>query len=229
MKKIIQVRGSKGGVGKSIVAMAVIHVLLGRDEKILLLETDDANPDVAKVYGKTVQTIALSLSDAEGWAELANAVEIHRDQTVVINSRAADQESVSAYNERFWRAATLLKRRIITLWVISADYDPVLQLHDYLELVPADAPHLIHVVKNLYHSPSGSFPTYDKSKSKKRIEEGGGKTIAFPVMVQRNQSRLYNERHTIEEILNHGPIGDRVEMECWVEEVIHSLGGILDG
>lgn len=52
---VVMVSGSKGGVGKSIVSMALTHTLLKRGDDLLLVEADTANPDVGKAYGKTVE------------------------------------------------------------------------------------------------------------------------------------------------------------------------------
>ena len=228
MQQIIQVRGSKGGVGKSMMSIALLHCLLEREKDLLLIETDEANPDVAKVYRRDVHTIAVSLSTAQGWAELSNVIEAHKDRIVVINTRAADQESVSANTSRFWRAAKALSCRVVTFWVISRDFDPVLQLSEYLKTVPDGVNQITHVVKNLYHSPDGRFPTYEGSNVKSIIEQGGGRDIKLPIMAVRNRERIYDKRETIREILDNAPIGDRIEMELWVEELIAAIGGIID-
>jgi Mrp family chromosome partitioning ATPase len=64
------VSGSKGGVGKSIVSMSLIHYLSKRDEKLLLIDADTANPDVGKAYGKTVETVYINLDGKDGWMDL---------------------------------------------------------------------------------------------------------------------------------------------------------------
>ncbi len=47
---IYYIGGSKGGVGKSIVAFAFIDYLIGKGIKVLLVETDNSNPDVYKTH-----------------------------------------------------------------------------------------------------------------------------------------------------------------------------------
>ena len=42
--------GSKGGVGKSKVSFALIDYLISNGHKVLLLESDTANPDVYKAH-----------------------------------------------------------------------------------------------------------------------------------------------------------------------------------
>ena len=228
MRTIIQVTCGKGGVGKSIVCMAVLHCLHAKNRKLLLVDTDDANPDVAKAYRTVAPYASISLSSAEGWAELSNTIELHRNSTIVINTRAASQESVAEYGIRFWRATKILKRRVLSFWVINRDYDPVLQLSEYLKTIPSEADQVVHVVKNMFYSPDGQFPTYDRSGVKETIERGGGRTLELPIMAVRNRERIYDKRETIRQILDEAPIGDRIEMELWVEEVSTAFGGIID-
>ena len=68
MEKIYWVGGSKGGVGKSAVSMSLLEHLM--ELFPLLVETDTANPDVAKAYGNTVRTELLDLDQSDGWIEL---------------------------------------------------------------------------------------------------------------------------------------------------------------
>ena len=228
MGMIIQAMGGKGGVGKSLVCMSAMHSLLGRGTEVVLVETDEGNPDCAKAYENTVQTEKISLSNAEGWATLANCVDDNQGHTVVINTRGGNQESIRTYTQRFWRAVRYMDRRVVTLWVINRDYDSVLLLSDYLITVPRDAAQVVHVVKNLYYSPDGRFPTYEGSKAQEAVEGAGGRSIELPVMATRNKERLYDKRETIQHVLQHAPIGDRVEMECWVDSVESTLGTLLD-
>ena len=58
MEKIFWIGGSKGGVGKSAVSMALLDYL--GESCPLLVETDTANPDVAKAYGNAVRTELLA-------------------------------------------------------------------------------------------------------------------------------------------------------------------------
>jgi Mrp family chromosome partitioning ATPase len=50
--RVLMVSGSKSGVGKSIVSMALTHYLLKQKDEVLLIEADTANPDVGKPMGK---------------------------------------------------------------------------------------------------------------------------------------------------------------------------------
>ena len=49
-KAIYVVGGSKGGVGKSLVSMSLIHNLTQRGEEVFVIDADTSNPDVFKSY-----------------------------------------------------------------------------------------------------------------------------------------------------------------------------------
>jgi len=51
--KVIIVGGGKGGVGKSTVTLAIVDTLLAADQPVLLVESDDSNPDVFKALNDT--------------------------------------------------------------------------------------------------------------------------------------------------------------------------------
>lgn len=92
---IFMVSGSKGGVGKSIVAMALTHFLLKRGSEVLLIEADTTNPDVGKAYGKSVETLHLNLDEKDGWMDLANRLAERPEQSAVINTPARSGEGVN--------------------------------------------------------------------------------------------------------------------------------------
>ncbi len=93
---IIYIGGSKGGVGKSKMSFALIDYLRRNKEQVLLVESDNANPDVYKAHVKLTHGLEdeglvckiLDLDTAEGWIELVNEADKYPDHTLVINSAA---------------------------------------------------------------------------------------------------------------------------------------------
>ena len=85
-KRIYLVGGSKGGVGKSLVSMAVLDHLQAGGENVLLIDSDTSNPDVWKAYHEVVQSELVNLDEADGWIQLVNLCDEHRDATVVLNT-----------------------------------------------------------------------------------------------------------------------------------------------
>jgi len=96
-KPIYLVGGSKGGVGKSIVTMALIDSLQSLDETVLLVETDTTNPDVWMCYRDEVETATLDLDEADGWIALINRCESQPDHPVIINTAARNNHGVSVH------------------------------------------------------------------------------------------------------------------------------------
>ena len=64
------VGGSKGGVGKSIVALALVDHLKRRNANIVLVETDTSNPDVMKAVHDEIEcaaSISMRPMDGSSW------------------------------------------------------------------------------------------------------------------------------------------------------------------
>lgn len=247
MDAIYQVTGVKGGVGKTLVSMIVVHLLAERGHNTTLIETDSGNPDVAETFvnrttsrstgidkfQRNINVETIQVTSVDGSVELANAMQAATG-SVVINCPAANHDAIRQFSRQFWRAVRQLDRTVTTLWAINRDYDSVRQLSDYRELTAklhADGQstrHRIHVVRNLYYSEDGYFPTYDESRTKQAIEKAGGRTVDLPILALRLRELLYDDRRTIQGILHSASFGDRVELECWLEDVESGLGEIVN-
>lgn len=72
--------GGKGGVGKSQTALALINYLSANNEKkLLVVETDTQNPDVARCIGGTgkenISVLLADLRNEDGWNDLLEKME----------------------------------------------------------------------------------------------------------------------------------------------------------
>jgi len=94
---IYWVGGSKGGVGKSMMTVAMLDHLLERGSKVVLVECDTSNPDVWKAYRDHVETELINLDEADGWIHLVNTCDQHPDAVVVINTAARNNLAVKQY------------------------------------------------------------------------------------------------------------------------------------
>lgn len=213
-RPIYFVSGSKGGVGKSIVSMAMLHYLENRDEKVFLIDADTANPDVRKSYGKIVDTEYINLDERDGWIDLANRVAEQRDHFVVINTPARNSEGVKRYGAILGEALREVEREMVTLWVINSQRDSLQLLKEYIE---SGADGVIHVIRNLYHGPERKFELYNSSKIRGTVE-AKGKTLNFPDVADRISDQLHSERQTIQKIIETAPVGNRAEANRWVKE-----------
>ena len=211
---VVMVSGSKGGVGKSMVSMALTHTLLKRGDDLLLVEADTANPDVGKAYGKTVETIYLNLDEKEGWMDLANRLAEKPEKVAVINTPARSGEGVKLYGNLLSESLVELERRLVTLWVINSQRDSLQLLREYLDAMKAGT---THVLRNLYHGPERKFELYNSSKIRETVEVSG-KTLNFPDVADRISDQLHSERFTIDHVIATAPLGNRAEVNRWVKE-----------
>lgn len=210
------VGGGKGGVGKSIVSMSLIDFLIQQREKVLLVETDTSNPDVMKCYQNEVISVALNLDHVDGWMDLINQCENYKNHIVVINSAARNDHAVQTYGDLLQHALPLLKRKLITLWVINRQRDCVELLRNFLEQIPESK---TNVLMNSYFGNKEKFETYNNSQTKKYIEQLGGKSLIFPELADRVADDLYIKRMTIEKAAEDLPIGNRIELLRWRAEI----------
>ncbi len=212
--RVLMVSGSKGGVGKSIVSMALTHYLLKQGEELLLIEADTANPDVGKAYGKSVETLYLNLDERDGWMDLTNRLSEHPEQTAVINTPARSGEGVKLYGTLLSESLRELDKELVTLWVINSQRDSLQLLREYLDAMQGGT---TYVLRNLYHGPERKFELYNGSKIREIIE-ASGKTLNFPDVADRISDQLHSDRLTIDAVIDKAPLGNRAEVNRWVRE-----------
>ncbi|MGZ5076786.1 MAG: nucleotide-binding protein [Methylobacter sp.] len=223
-KKIVLIGGSKGGVGKSLVSMAVIDYLQDHGESIIVIDSDTSNPDVWKSYGDSVTTELINLDEADGWIQLVNLCDSHPDSIVVINTAARNNQGVSAYGATLNSTLAELKRDLVTLWVINRQRDSLELLKEYREAIPGS---LVHVVRNNYFGDEKKFELYNGSKTRSAIEAGGGLSLNFPDLADRVSDDIYSKRLSIAKALKELPLGNRAELTRWKGEVKKTLGAVL--
>ena len=230
-KPIFVVGGCKGGVGKSMVALALADYLLQRGEPILLLETDTANPDVWRMYAQEPGVVAeaLDLDQAEGWIDLANVCDAHPERVVVLNTAARNHRGVAAHGEMLDRALPELQRRLVTFWVINTQRDSLELLEDYARLLPGAA---IHVVRNTFFGTPDKFDLYPTTAVAREIARRRGKILTLKRLADRVSNELYSRRLAVAKALQRGPnarlpLGSRVELERWRAAVARMFAEVL--
>lgn len=225
-KSIYLVGGSKGGVGKSLVSMAMVDSLQVLGESVLLIESDTGNPDVWKAYSDSTEAHLLDLDEAGGWIELVNLCDARPDHVVVINTAARNNKGVSAYGETLNGTLAELDRKLVTLWVINRQRDSLELLKEYMAaIVEGD----LHVVRNGHFGEEAKFELYNGSKLRTLLEERGGRSLNFPDLADRVSDELYSNRMSIAVAAREMPIGNRAELARWRLEVKKALGAVLHG
>ncbi len=221
---IILVSGSKGGVGKSLTAMAVLDYLTTEHRYVRLLEADTTNPDVWKAYRRTVEGEVSSLDEIDGWINLINVCDANPFKAIVINTPARNNDAVQLHGAVLLDALKELARPLITLWVINRQRDSLELLRNYLDVMTTG---VVHVVRNGYFGDQSKFELFQSSSMPETITQMGGKSLFLPDLADRVTDELYSRRITLQEAAQQLKLGDRVELQRWrgaVREMMTQAG-----
>ncbi|MNJ45721.1 hypothetical protein D3C77_408290 [compost metagenome] len=217
--------GSKGGVGKSMITIALIDTVMHEKKKVILVESDTSNPDVYKMYKDEIDTHLIDLDVANGWIDMVNLCDANKDATIIINTAARNNTGVSAYGSTLNSTLEELDRKLVTFWVINRQRDSLELLKDYMDAIPDS---IVHVVRNSYFGDEGKFELYNGSKLRETVEAAGGVSITFPDLADRVSDDLYSKRLSIEAAMKELPIGNRAELTRWRNEYKRTLGALIN-
>jgi hypothetical protein len=222
--RIYWVGGSKGGVGKSMMTLATLDHFLERDAKVLLVECDTSNPDVWKAYKDQVEAELVDLDEADGWIQLVNLCDGHREGVVVVNTAARNNVGVRQYGRTLDSSLEELGSKLVALWLINRQRDSLELLKEFMEAVPKAE---VHVVRNGYFGDERKFELYNASKVREAVESRGGKSITLPDLADRVADDLYVKRLSLSVAAQSLPIGNRAELGRWRGEVRKVLAEVL--
>lgn len=220
------VGGSKGGVGKSFMSIALCDYLTQcKGKKITLIESDTSNPDVGKIYAndENVNVVSLKLDDADGWIELVNLCD-GCETDIVVNSAARSNEAIADFGGTLTSALDELKMNLVSFWVINRQRDSIELLKKFLDVIPGR----LHVVRNTFYGPPNKFELFENSKTKVEAEKRGV-TINFPDMADRATDGIYSNRWSIQRAIDESPLGTKAEIKRWRGVVWLMFDGILIG
>jgi hypothetical protein len=223
-KRIYWIGGSKGGVGKSMVTMAVLDVFTERAEDVLLVECDTSNADTWKAYAETIPAELINLDEADGWIHLVNLCDERKESTVVMNTAARNNLAVTKFGSTLDTTLAELKRQLVALWVINRQRDSLELLREFYEAMPHA---IVHVLRNAHFGEGSKFELYNGSKMREEIERRGGRSVTFPDVADRVADDVYSKRLSLAAASTTLPLGNRAELARWRAEVRRALGDIL--
>ncbi len=224
---IFLVGGGKGGVGKSMLSMALLDYLRAAENAPLLIETDTSAPDVWKAYKNDVENHCIDLEQKDGWLELLDVLDRNADTATVINTKAANQVGLRKFGGMLTEALRQQKRKLVALWVIDRKRDGLELLSGFVETLAQDERVEVHVVRNLYWGDEAKFDIYNGSQLRKEIEGRGGRTLNFPDVADRVTEAINRERMPIHKAREELPFGSRVELCRWQGEYRHMFAEVI--
>jgi hypothetical protein len=204
---IFYVGGSKGGVGKSIISTVLVQYLIDKfsDKKeIHLIETDDSNPDVGRIYSGKIPVTAVVLDESEdGWMTLFDLCEKNSDTLFVVNSAARSDYGVAVNGGDF--SSSLEDRSIaydlVTFWPINRQADCVSLLANYLKAMRYGP---VYVIRNNYWGEPKDFQVYDslvnRAKGQNAFQSRVSGVLDFPALNDLITLQFYSYAKTMPEV-----------------------------
>lgn len=191
MNKIIMVGGGKGGVGKTSVVMGVVDALLTRGEKVVLIESDDSNPDTYKALNKIVTSEICNLDDESGYMKLSGIIEANPNACIVINTAARATKAIVQHGGILTDTVSELGRELSMLWVMNRQRDSIELLKEFLD--GTGGYKSVHAVLNTYFGSVDKFARFKNSKQYARVTG----TITFPELNDLVADKLIDNRFAL--------------------------------
>ena len=216
MEKVYWIGGAKGGVGKSMVGIGLIDYLRKEGRDPVLVETDKKNPDVGRAHKDEIRVEALDLADQDGWVELLDLC-ASANGPVVVNSAAGTDEKQGI--DALEQSLEATEKKLVVLWVINRQRDSVELLRDFSKSIQSAD---VYVVRNLYFGAAHKFELFNDSKTRKDLEDRGGKVLDLPEIADRIANELYSRRLSIAKCMATSETGTRFILGRW-EQTVHKM------
>ena len=188
MNKVIMVGGGKGGVGKSTVVISVIDLLLSKGEQVVLVESDDSNPDTYKSLNKMVKSELCNLDTEEGFIKLGGIIESNGDACIVVNTAARATSSIIEHGGILSDVTNELGRELVMLWPINRHRDSIELLKSFLDGTSGYS--ATYALINTYFGAPDKFSRFKGSKQKDRVKD----TLVFPELNDLVSDKLNDNR-----------------------------------
>lgn len=222
---VLFVGGDKGGVGKSMMTVAAIDYYLHRSpaERVVLVESDSANPDVGKICDSIadVEQVLADLDTEAGWLGLADCVARHPGP-IVINSAARNGAGRREYGHLLAAACQEMHRELVLAWPINRQRDSLQQLAEARGTFDGR----IIVLRNLYFGDANKFELFNGSNLRKDIEASGGAALELPELNDRIADRMNCERISLDALASEG-MGTKLAIRVWREKVDRIMAEVL--
>lgn len=195
--RIIVIHGDKGGVGKSMVAMAIADYVQGTGAPVAVMDADTQNPDVSRMFDGVIPVAQANLREENGWMDLTDFVTQHIGHTIILNTPAGIGEYMKAHLAEFAHYLKSLEvpAEMEMWWTMNVQHDSVNLLNEAYKNYGEHFAR-IRVVCNLHFandnaSEDGPFLLWFKSTLRTQLEKKGGITIPFPGLHIRVVAKLF--------------------------------------
>ena len=188
MNKIVMVGGGKGGVGKSTVVFSVVYLLITNGQTVVLVESDDSNPDTYKSLKNLIKSELCNLDKEEGFIKLGNIIQANNDACIVVNTAERATSSIVKHGGILRDVVLELKRELVMLWPMNRQRDSIELLKIFLDGTSGYSE--TYALLNTYFGVYEKFVRFDQSKQKDRVTG----TLIFPELNDLVADKLFDDR-----------------------------------
>lgn len=181
--RFIIAHGDKGGVGKSMLAQALADFLSNQGQKVAIIDADTQNPDVYRMFSKSLPCALANIREENGWMDVMEFVVKHAGHTIIMNTPAGIGEYMKkelvSLSEFLRGQESPIEMEL--WWTMNANHDSVNLFAQSWEKY-GQFFSKVRVVCNLHFTDGNqsSYILWNESALKTRIEKNNGLTIYFP-------------------------------------------------
>lgn len=165
--KVIIVGGGKGGVGKSTTTLAIVDALLTNGKQVVVVESDDSNPDVYASLNGLVTCEDANLDNEAGYIKLGNIIQANEQAYVVVNTAARATRALVDFGGIIADVCKEQNRELVMVFAMNRQRDSVILLKTFLDGATGYA--ATYALKNTYFGSPEKFSRFDSSAQKKRV------------------------------------------------------------
>lgn len=219
--------GAKGGVGKSIIGSFYASALLSRGEHVTLIESDQANPDVARRFQHHAQVVLADLSDRDGWISLLGAIE-SIDTRHIVMPMPAGLNGIAEIQELLRQTLASLDIELHVIFCLSRQNDSITLIDKSLSSGVAAFANKAVALKNGFFGREETFDRWRNSEQRQCWKAAGHSEGYFPEMHHQLVDLLESQPQPLHAMLVAGlPVVLRLELDNWLRAASNSLAMLL--
>lgn len=228
-KRILYVcDGAKGGVGKSLVATAIGSLLLAHQMDATFIETDAANPDLARRFRNHAPVLLADISDRDGWIALLDALESIDNQHIVV-SLPAGLNGIQEIQPLLRRTLDLLRIELRLFFCLSRQFDSIDLIGKSLDTGLAAIATQAIALKNGFFGTDQQFDRWSQAKQRGAWISRGFSEAYLPELNHRIVDHLECNPQPLNSLGRTGlSTALRIDLEDWLILAASCFHNILD-
>lgn len=227
-KKILYVAdGSKGGVGKSLVATTVASILQAYSCDLTIIEADRTNPDLARRFMDHSTVLLADVSDRHGWISLLDALEEIQTEHIVM-SLPAGLNNVQEIQPLLHRTLKELDIELRLFFCLSRQNDSLDLIEKCQKTGLASIADQAIAVKNGFFGSELLFDRWNQSKQRTEWIRSGKFEAFLPELNSRIVDFLESKPQPLHFLKCSGlTTALRIDLEDWLKSAEFSFDKIL--